>query len=308
MLISELYKSILEYAINYYKKCGNCDFCTRDNRVCSGSCEKCLSELHWNNEIRTNYNCKKLTSLYVCRFFNKYCSEIYYALNCNFIKNRLNKNAKLNILSFGCGPLSDYIAFDYFRNSYYPTKIIKYGGIDITKEWVHINNFVKNNKKETDEIIIKYEDVFEKIKEKPIRNVNVLVIQNLFSNLNKKQDTRFIENFENFLEDLVKNIVNCRAKNLVIIINDVNSSNCARDKWIYSIINKFTEQGVQFKYQINYFKNDKCKHEESYWVAYKDSNWIFDPYNNEDNYQEGLNKVCTGVQLLIKIGEDDNDN
>ncbi len=301
-----LYNTLINHCDNFHStyKCNNC---SRDNGRCSGGCSECSYEIHRNGEVRTNYDCEKLTSYYVCRFLNKYASEALHALECDFLKEKILQNKRFNVLSLGCGPSSDYIAFNAFRNQHCPEKMIHYKGIDISTGWDAINKKINKIKNENDKYNIFYQDVFEKIKEKPIKNTNILVIQNLFSTLNKKNDSRFQNSLETFFDDLNSNIIKRRAKNLIIIINDINSWYCARDKWINTFRDNIAKNNIKCETQIRYFDNTNCKHKEDFWQKHNASNWFFKATPAILIYQTGLPKECTGVQLLIKIGGN-NDN
>jgi hypothetical protein len=299
-----IFEELIKYCDQYYQenkhqgyKCIN--HCSHDNANCSGFCSSCMEELTWNKANgRTNYNCENLTAYYVCKFLNRFSSEIYHAINSSFIAEKLINFEKFNILSLGCGPCSDVIAFDTFNitNMSKPVDIY-YRGIDIAKSWQYIHQKLKKLAEENNytEPLFSYSDVFKKIKDGPIKDVNILVVQNLISTFKR---TGSDEKLSDFINNLTENVINYMPNNSVIIINDINSINLLRDKWLSVVKSKLESSPRRGRYHILYFDKN---YGNTSWLQHTNDKIIFDypvEFNNCD-YSDWDH--CSGVQLLITL-------
>lgn len=308
---NNLFNEIIKYCDEYYIKnkqngikCSG--ECSHDYCNCNGFCSNCMEELTWNKPNgRTNYDCEKLTSYYVCKFLNRFSSEIYHALNSSFISEKLMKLEKFNILSLGCGPASDIIAFDSFNKNHMANPVdIYYRGVDIAEAWQHIHQKLEYLAEENNysQPFFSYSDVFEKIGDVPIKDVNILVVQNLISTFVR---TGCDSKLNVFLDNLIINVINYMPNNSIIIINDINSCNLLRDRWLKDVIIKLKSSPRGGHYNIMYFDRN-----------YGNTNWIKHLNNSiEFEYPAEFNPFfyehwdnCSSVQLLITLEDSEHDN
>lgn len=68
----------------------------------TGDCSRCLNQIQYGQPNFT-YSCTKITYQYVLRFFNRFASEICYAMCLYNYKNI----SRINVVSLGCGPGSE---------------------------------------------------------------------------------------------------------------------------------------------------------------------------------------------------------
>ena len=298
---NELLKNLIIFCDEFYqahkKEIGSCPNCSHENRNCLGNCKSCLEELTWNNLERKNYNCEKLAAYYVCKFLNKFASEILYLLTNEKIEAILNTYNEFNILSLGCGPASDIIAIDAFiRQVLNKTININYTGIDIACKWQYIHEKI------CQEIIsfnyqppkFDYEDVTKKILEIDVSNTNIMIIENLFSALIRTKNT---DEMALFLDNLA-NLISQMPKNSIVLINDINSCYLYRDEWL-SIVEKIRMRR-EIKYNTLFF--DKNYGHIEWEKHYSDDLKFYYPESFDKQAYESWN-TCTSVQLFINIGE-----
>ncbi len=127
-----------------YNKCEVCDgnsckqgfYCVANNCT-KGKCDKCLNHIQWNPSPQFHYSCEKITYHYVLRFFNRFASEIAYAV-CTLNGAYLNGKRCLNVVSLGCGPGSEVYGFIYALRSKAPHIVLNYQGYDMNSIWASV--------------------------------------------------------------------------------------------------------------------------------------------------------------------------
>ena len=298
---NELLKNLIIFCDEFYqshkKEIGACPNCSHENRNCLGNCKSCLEELTWENFKRKNYNCEKLAAYYVCKFLNKFASEIFYLLTNEKVEAILKTYNEFNILSLGCGPASDIIAFDEFIRQVLNKPInVNYTGIDIACKWQYIHEKICQEVSSLNYQPPKfnYEDVTEEISEIDVSNTNIMVIENLFSALIRTKNER---EMDLFLDNLA-NLISQMPKDSIVLINDINSCNLYRDKWL-SIVYKIQMQR-NIKYDIMLFDKNYGHFE---WKKHHSDDLKFYFPENFDKQAYEYWDTCTSVQLFINIGE-----
>lgn len=283
MLIDE----IINYCDKEYSstgcECANC----KSTYICQKNCKNCLDDIHYHkNNIRTDYNCKRLLNYYICRYSYKYCSEIMYALK----EIDFNSYSNFNILSLGCGGAADLMAFDEICSD----KINNYYGLDINEYWKSIHEQIISSSS-YDIKFLRNIDVLTYVHTTNIKNFNVIIIEYLISYLYPLVGEHKIYRF---FDDIIKNVVSNKSRDtpMLIIINDVDSCYTGRDTF-QGFIDKLNERGYNSKYKKKRFKQ-------------------FDYYNNSEQYETNENfynidydfqqkycvaKYCESVQLIIEV-------
>ena len=297
---NRLFNTIIKYCDTYYGECENssCINCNNEHG-CNKSCENCLDNLtNINTGGRSDYNCKKLASYYVCKFLNRFASEMYYLLDGDDMWSTFKDLDKIKILSLGCGPASDIIALNELNNNMVnnPYKI-DYCGVDIAKSWEHINNKIieyYNKGNDGSKVKFIYEDVFKYVKENQLKDINLLIIQNLISTFKKSKSTKKLKNF---IEDITNNIVSFMPQHSFIIISDINSCNLLRDDWLSLITKNLKECERQGHYFIYYF--DKAYSDE--WIQHSNNRALFDYPSSYNEYYYNVWDKCKSVQLKVSV-------
>lgn len=216
-----LFEEIFKYCDEKYKngKCKACNHpsgtCKCNDEKCEYTCAYCLEDIHHGKEKyrRKEYNCERLTYFYVGRYLPKYVSEMSY-----LIENSLSpqENDNLNILSVGCGPCSELMAFENLGFD-----VNKYIGIDYNKTWANIHNKIKEviNKSTQDNDKIKYYyDDFINLEIEDFKDVNVLVLNYVLSSFEHSDNTRILKNFIPKIKELIEKKT---SSPFYILINDI---------------------------------------------------------------------------------------
>ena len=281
-----------------------CTDCNHPHK-CSGSCKKCLEEVHFPSTYtngKRDYDCSNLVNFYVCDYSFKYSSEILYLLEQS---QALKEIQDYHIMSIGCGACPDLMAFEEYVKSTAPHKIVQYYGIDKNPLWkpvhIEVENYLQySTVKMTAKFV--YEDAIEYFKNTKIPSVNVIVIQYLISHL---YNTNQIEKINEFYEDLISNIIMHRDTNtpLVILINDVNS--CYRGRnYFEDLCNQLAANDLDNTYAKFYFDYNIQSEFQRYGLKHESTNILFNIPDGFDIYQPW--EQCSSAQLLIEVGRRDN--
>lgn len=274
--------------------CSDC----KHSLKCSGSCKKCLEEIHYPNNYpdgKKDYDCKNLIDFYVCDYSYKYASEILYLLKkCETVKT-INK---YHVMSIGCGGCPDLMAFESYIKDCGQEKSISYLGIDVNELWAPIHEKTKTYKNDIiTKTRFKYVDAIEFFNDNIVPSTNVLVLQYIISHF---YNTNQIDKIDRFYNDLIKNIVLHKEQGdpFVIIINDVNSNNRGRDFFI-DLCKKLAKADLHGTYSQYYFdyriKNDK----QRYGNKHSSNDVLYTVPKKLDKYEPW--KICSSAQLLIEL-------
>lgn len=211
---------LVEFA--HLSKCknGKCNSCPH---VCTNICNNCLQEIHFDKR-QDGYDCQNMIYCYTCSYIYKYASEINYL----FRHHQYKTFSEFNILSLGCGSCADLFGVNNFlsENNRNDTTV-KYVGVDINDRWTSTHDKIK-------EIFPAYSlsfvnsDVFDYLNNISMSNFeppNILILQYLLNELVKKSKNRLPK----FVDDLVSVIVDKMPSNSVVIINDINHDEKARN-------------------------------------------------------------------------------
>lgn len=274
-----------------------CSDCTHSTK-CSGSCKKCLEQIHYPKRYldgKKDYDCTNLLNFYVCDYSYKYASEIWYLLKRS---ETIAKIDRYNIMSIGCGGCPDLMAFEsYIKDSNF-SKSIYYLGIDKNILWKPVHEQISTYRNEIiRKIQFRYVDAIEYFNENIIKSTNVLILQYVISHF---YNTNQINKIDKFYDDLIKSIVLHKQGNkpYVIIINDVNSNNRGRDFFL-DLCHKLAEADLQGSYLQFYFdyriQNDK----QRYGNKHNSNDVLYNVPSKLSEYEPW--EKCSSAQLLIEL-------
>lgn len=114
----------------------------------TGDCSRCLNQIQYGLPNFT-YSCTKITYQYVLRFFNRFASEICYAMCLYNYKNI----SRINIVSLGCGPGSEVYGIIKALRIRKIGVPIYYEGHDLLDVWEPVQNLCKNSLSSTQHVV-----------------------------------------------------------------------------------------------------------------------------------------------------------
>ena len=275
----------------------NCHSCNHPAKVCSGSCQECLHEIHyWHNNpkpIRRDcYGCDRLVFEYVKSYTERYYQNILSACECI----DLSQFDRFNILSIGCGASPDLMAFEELARG----RQIFYRGIDKIDQWHGFHELIMsytNNSNIT--VDFQQSDIFNPVGRKRTEIFNVVVMQYLISSIwcgletkgrsrsCKEQEVRKV--FAGVIETALYRWSESRCPTpFLIIINDNDSASTGR-KQFYDLLDMLVEN-------------------DYYGSAYINSNFIQDDMSDRDNkgfegfdFYESNNHSNRSATLTIEV-------
>ena len=279
---------------NRYSK-SKCWFCSY-KKNCPHDCGRCLHYIHTPSAAPAprKYDCGHMMDYYVCRYAHKYTSELCYAFR--KLKDVRDKKS-IKVLSIGCGPCTDLLALDLLRKrEEYAFETLEYRGIDInTGIWKKVLSDIYSYTPNGYDVSIveadacTYIDVLEKEDWRP----DVIVLQYVFSDMQKNSAT---ESIEHLLNALGKYVSSC-SENMYVVCNDINLStrlNGGRE-YFDVLLNKI--QGSK-EYRQYHFNNSKKKNHYNYGREYPENSLVVSPSEDLLDYEPYLS--CSSAQMIIK--------
>lgn len=279
---------------NRYRK-SKCWLCSY-RKNCPHDCGKCLHYIHTPTAAPAprKYDCGQMMDCYVCKYANKYTSEMYYAL---FQLKDLREKQKLNILSIGCGPCTDLLALDLLRqNGEYSFDTLNYKGIDIdTTIWKKVLADIDSlrpqeysfNVLEADACT--YIDTMVKDSWRP----DIITLQYVFSDMQKNSKVASIEH----LLTVLGKYIDSYSANTYVVCNDINLStqyNGGRE-YFDGLLKKITTNTECRRYHFN--NSNKTGH-LNYGSEYRDNSLVITPPASLSNYEPYMS--CASAQMIIK--------
>ena len=242
---------------------------------------------------RLDYNCKRLLYFYVCKYTQKYESEIEYAFH---TLSRLQNYNRYNLLSLGCGATPDLIAMEQYNMFYGYNKPICYWGVDLNEHWKPIHEMIQRYAKaHTYEIDFIYDDVTTLFKRICYKNFNILVLQYLISFFYNNSDILAIDIF---YDNLIENVIKYMLPQSIIIINDVNSNRRGRDYFML-LSEKLTAKGIKNVPHPRYFNYGIKNTHMCYGEVYSNNAIKHDISLNIASYNPW--EVCSSAQLIMEL-------
>lgn len=284
---------------SYHRSEYVCENCQHPDK-CSGSCKKCLAQVHYPNKNtngKKDYDCTNLINFYMCDYSFKYASEMLYLLRKS---TALRDIDDYHILSIGCGGCPDLMAFEAYVKELSLPKKIQYYGIDKNPLWKTIHNEIAAYTQESDlymKVRYLYDDAIEHFNSRVIKDANVIVIQYLISHL---YNTEQIDEINDFYKKLISNIILHKKSNepLVILINDVNSCYRGRNYFI-NLCDELINNDLHGSYSTYYFDYNIKHDSQRYGTPHDSNNVLFDIPEEFDYYEPW--KQCSSAQMLIEV-------
>ena len=201
-----------------FTNCGSCANNCPINHYClkcsqnECDCAACMMYIQFNASPLFPYSCRKITFHYVLQFFNRFASEISYAL-------RIWKSVKtktISIASLGCGPGSEVFGvIDAFKDVA-PNFTISYQGYDMNNIWKEVQDLCVNTFSQTSHQIEFFTmDMFAGWQGG--NTVDLLIMNYLLSDAVKFQTRGQREQFVISISDF---IINKKVK--VVLFNDIS--------------------------------------------------------------------------------------
>lgn len=265
-----------------------CDGCENE---CQGSCKECLQKMHFENTGR-KYNCKNMSNYYVCKYSYRYSSEIAKVLERLDI---LNENENYNIVSFGCGPGTDFIGFhEYIENQDYDVNL-KYFGIELCREWKKIHNFIIDMDISKRNLRFLYNDAFKVLEKsrliKRAERTDFLIFQYVLSDMEKNHT---YDEISDFMRKVSTEMIVKMPKKSYIWFNDINHNKVRK---FYDVLeDELNELGIEFETYHYHFNG--------YTYGEKlDDKLIYDKILEKELYvnQDSM-KICKSAGKIIRIG------
>lgn len=283
--------------IQAYPECGqNCalnHYCT-SVKCTIGDCSKCLNQIQYGQPNFT-YSCTKITYQYVLRFFNRFASEICYAM-CHYNYKNISR---INVVSLGCGPGSEVygiIKALRFQKTVVP---IYYEGHDLLDVWEPVQNLCRNSLTSTQHIInFHTTNLFADFAGFDNNVVNLLILNYLLSHAAKFYT---IQSKNQFVDEIVDFIIQNNVKN--VLFNDISYygnkiSLNSGVQLMKLMISKLGSKGVKYTVCYACFPFDPYRGNEG-WKFYKKNNLLFQKLNG-NNFMNNVD-YCNSKQIFVHI-------
>lgn len=229
-----------KYILADGKECENCE------NNCYGNCSRFLQEIHYGN--KTRYSCDKIMYFYLPKYGYRYAYEIERLLQ-DYLYD-IKRFESLNILSIGCGPCTELFGLANICDSH--NKPVKYEGIDLNKKWENIHRLIKEKFSSNITLRFYYKDIFDFINhlnsEKKVLKINIVIFQYVISDIIKYKSR---EEVCIFLRKLVIEIITYLPSGALIIFNDINHKEKARDSFDYleSLLSKDNYEILKYHFE-----------------------------------------------------------
>lgn len=293
----ELQKRCL-YLLQSHSSCGHscsiAHFCEK-NGCDECDCSKCLNEIQRGEPPKFTYCCERITYQYVLRFFNRFASEIYYAISLY----KMDNPNRINIVSLGCGPGSEIYGILWALRQRGFNSILHYEGHDLVEAWEPVQQLSKECLAHSGHNINFYTtDLFNDFHGFDNGVVNLLILNYLLSDSvkfsTKQQNIQFIERIADF-------IIQNRIKN--VLFNDI---------WYYGsfptlnsgvqliklLIQKLKNKGARLSVAYKYFEKDGYIKNEN-WQPHPSDRLQFQDIK-ANKYALNIN-YCNSKQVFIRL-------
>lgn len=260
----------------------------------AGDCSRCLNQIQYGLPNFT-YSCTKITYQYVLRFFNRFASEICYAM-CLYNYKGISR---INVVSLGCGPGSEVYGIIKALRIQKIEIPIYYEGHDLLDVWEPVQNLCKDSLISTQHIInFHTTNLFADFAGFDNNIVNLLILNYLLSHA-AKFCTKQGKN--QFVDEIVDFILQNNVRN--VLFNDISyyGNNTSLDSGVQLMklmISKFSSKGV--KYTVGYacFPFDPYRGNEG-WKFYKKNNLLFQKLDG-NNFMNNVG-YCNSKQIFVHI-------
>jgi len=270
----------------------NVEECIECDNPCNGNCSSFLQDIHYGEKKR--YSCEKVINYYLPKYAYRYAFEIEQLLKLHI--DQIRNFDSLNILSIGCGPCTELLGITNLSSMI--KKPISYNGIDLNEKWEKVHSIIKEKLSKRVTLKYHYKDIFDFLSSiTPMKKViqsNILIFQYVISDIIKYKST---EEVHSFMQSLFGEVVEYLPKNAIIIFNDINHKQKARDTFDF-----FASLLPENKYKIHkyYFKG---KTEEEYFIYGEEIKETEVPYWIPDYIENKYNPWCICKSAALVIGK-----
>lgn len=285
--------NLIESHLECSQSCALNHYCTKVGCT-TGDCSRCLNQIQYGNPNFT-YSCTKITYQYVLRFFNRFASEICYAM-CRFKYNNLDR---INVVSLGCGPGSEVFGIiKAFRELGVDTKLC-YAGYDMLNVWEPIQAYCKDSLIDTQHAIEFYTtNLFADFRDFDNGIINLLLLNYLLSHAAKFYT---YQGKNQFIDDIVDFILTNNVRN--ILFNDINYYGYFNKldsgvQMIKLMMSKLKLKGVKFSVGYVCFPNDSMRGDEK-WIFHSKNDLLLQKHPNNP-YMKNVG-YCNSKQIFILI-------
>lgn len=281
--------------IKNHTECGqNCPLNQYCNKVGCEDCSRCLYQIQYEHPNFT-YSCKKITYHYVLRFFNRFASEICYAM-CSY---KYKDISRINVVSLGCGPGSEVYGIVralQIRNIDVP---VYYEGHDMLNVWEHVQDLCKKSLSSKQRIInFHTTNLFADFRGFDNNIIDLLILNYLLSHAakfyTKQQKNQFADEIVDFI--LIKKVRN-------ILFNDINyygkyANLDSGVQLMKLLISKIMSRKMRCVVDYVCFPYDPYRGNEG-WKFYKKNDLLFEKLN-KNNYMNNVD-YCNSKQIFVHI-------
>ncbi len=267
------------------------------NNCEKGKCDRCLNHIQWAASPNFHYSCQKITYQYVLRFFNRFASEIAYAV-ASLKPEYLKGKSYLNVVSLGCGPGSEVYGFIKALRHKAPHIVLNYKGYDLTDVWNDVQQMSKKALSQTPHHIeFLNQNLFGAFGGFEEGGVEMLVLNYLLSDSQKYyNDTDKIK----FIEEIAQFVMDHSISN--ILFNDMGYyGRGGLDSGVgmmLRLINALKQIGFNLSVSFRCFPSDKYIPSPS-WKCYKQESLLFQPLPG-NTFDSNID-CCKSKQIIVHI-------
>lgn len=291
-----LQQECLNRLLNYQGCSGQCPigkFCIQSG--CSdGDCSRCLNQIQ-HGQPNFSYRCEKITYQYVLRFFNRFASEICYAMR----SYNYNDTRRANVVSLGCGPGSEVFGIIKAFQSIKLDAKLYYEGHDLLDVWEPVQKLCKDNLSQyPHEINFYTSNLFADFHGFDNNVVHILMLNYLLSHAAKFYSNQ-VKN--QFIDEIVDFVICNNVRN--ILFNDINyygDYNLLNSgtQLVRLMVEKLLQKGKQLSVQGCYFPGDPL-HGWIRWSPYNSNSLLFNKLQG-NTYMKNVG-YCNSKQIFIHI-------
>lgn len=285
-----------------YNSCASCINNCPNNHYCKANegqmsiCNQCIFHILWAKHPSFSYGCPKITYHYALRFFNRFSSEIAYAM----AKYRFGEIKKYNVVSLGCGPGSEVYGFVRVLKARKLPIVLDYQGYDQNKIWKNVQDISKDKLLQSGHHIEFYcNDMFNDFVGFNGEGVDLLVMNYLLSDVQKFSNN--VGQMEQFLSSVAFFVIMNNVRNILFNDNSYYGNKGKMDSGVQLMIRLIEEIK---KWQVNVNASYRCfpfdgKRGTEQWRSYSKNGLLFPllPNNNMDKNV----RYCNSKQILVHI-------
>lgn len=193
------------------------------------------------------------------------------------------------------------MALEEYRHEQRLTISLQYRGFDLNKHWAPIHRQIEQYCNTTQKMNAHFycKDVIDYFAKKKYPDANILVLQYVISHFH---NTNQFKQLHQFFENIAENIISKMLRPSVVIIHDINHWAFGRDQFL-ELTDILNEKGIHATIRCRYFNNNITHPNQRYGRAYPSIKLLYPPKERiRSKYCRG-NNDCSGVSLILELGE-----